>query len=178
MIIGNKVTLRSISRDDLSRLWQFNNDLDVEVAGGGDPPVPQSLERLYAEFDQDTSRGGRDGTRFAIEVAGELVGQCALFNFNAAARTAELGITIGNKNYWGQGYGREAVNLLVAYAFRQHNLRKIWLQVHASNERAIRSYQACGFQEEGRLRAHVWSSGAYDDLVMMAVFAKDHEAFA
>lgn len=171
MIIGKHVTLRSITRDDLPRLCQFNNDLVVEVAGGGEPPMPQSLERLYAEFDQDAGRGGRDGTRFAIEIDGELVGQCALFNFNTVARTAELGITIGAKNYWGQGYGREAVSLLVDYGFRQHNLRKVWLQVHASNERAIRAYQACGFQEEGRQRAHVWSSGAYDDLVMMAIFA-------
>ena len=35
MIIGKHITLRSIARDDLPRLWQFNNDFDVEVAGGG-----------------------------------------------------------------------------------------------------------------------------------------------
>ena len=43
---GEKVTLRSVEREDLERLWRFWNDLDVELAGGGDPPLPISLERM------------------------------------------------------------------------------------------------------------------------------------
>ena len=49
MFISQRVTLRGITRDDLERLWQFNNDVEVELAGGGDPPYPQSLARLQAE---------------------------------------------------------------------------------------------------------------------------------
>jgi len=45
--------------------------------------------------------------------------------------------------------------------------------VHGRNQRAIRAYRACGFVEEGRLRQHVWSDGAYDDLVIMAVLRPD-----
>jgi RimJ/RimL family protein N-acetyltransferase len=57
------------------------------------------------------------GMTYAIEVDGLCIGQCALFGVNWVARTAELGITIGDKKYWGQGHGRESVNLLVHYAF-------------------------------------------------------------
>jgi RimJ/RimL family protein N-acetyltransferase len=169
MLAGSRVVLRSIRRDDLPRLNAFNNDVVVELAGGGDPPMPQSLERLQAEFDAGISSGGRDGTSFAIEVDAVLIGNCALFNFNQVARRAMLGITIGDQDYWGQGYGREATQLLVDYGFRHHNLHKIWLEVHACNQRAIRAYRACGFVEEGRLRQHVWSDGAYDDLVIMGI---------
>jgi RimJ/RimL family protein N-acetyltransferase len=84
--------------------------------------------------------------------------------------TAELGIGIGDRDYWGRGYGREAVSLLVDYGFRMHNLRKIWLTAHGSNERAIRSYLAAGFVEEGRQREQTWSGGRYEDLVLMAIF--------
>ncbi|MEI2689094.1 MAG: GNAT family protein [Anaerolineae bacterium] len=169
MIHGPRVVLRALSRDDLPRLHQFNNDIEVELAGGGDPPLPQSLERLQVEFDAGLASGGRDGTSFAIEVDGVMIGQCALFGLHSVARRMELGITIGDKAYWGQGYGREAVQHLVDYGFRHHNLHKIWLEVHARNERAIGAYRACGFVEEGRLREHVWSDGAYDDLVVMGV---------
>lgn len=117
MLRGDKVVLRAIARDDLPRLWQFNNDLAVEIAGGGDPPMPQSLERLRAEFDQDAAKGGRDGARFAIEADGIVIGQCGLSGFNETDRTAELGIAIGDKDYWGRGYGRDAVRVLVEYAF-------------------------------------------------------------
>lgn len=169
MLLGERVRLRSIERDDLARLWSFNNDLDVELAGGGDPPMPQSYDRLVAEFEQQVSSGGRDGNSFAIESDGLFIGQCALFNINAVARTCELGITIGDSAYWGRGYGRESVMLLLDYGFRHHNLHKVWLHVHASNVRAVRSYQACGFVAEGRLREHVWCDGQYDDVLVMGI---------
>jgi RimJ/RimL family protein N-acetyltransferase len=173
MLKGEKVVLRSISRADLPRLCDFNNNVEVELAGGGEPPVPQSLERLEAEFDQDASQGGRDGSRFAIEADGELIGQCGLRNFDQAAHTCELGITIGDPNYWGRGYGRDAVKLLLDYAFRLRNIRKVWLRVDGSNERAYRAYRACGFVEEARQRDQVWNAGAYTDLVYMGVFSHE-----
>ena len=109
MLQGERVRLRGITRDDLPRMWAFNNDLAVELAGGGDPPYPQSLARLQAEFDADTAKGGRDATRFAIETEGQCIGFCGLFNVDATGRTSELGIAIGAKEHWGHGFGREAV---------------------------------------------------------------------
>lgn len=170
MLQGERIRLRALSRDDLERLNQFNNDLEVELAGGGDPPMPQGLARLQAEYEQQAGGGGRDNASFAIEADGQYIGSCALFNFDETGRTCELGIGIGDKAYWGKGYGREAVNLLVDYAFRYRNFRKVWLRVHGRNERAQKAYVACGFREEGRLREHVWSAGSYDDLVFMSIF--------
>ena len=169
MLKGLRVTLRSIEREDLPSLWAFNNDLDVELAGGGDPPMPQSLARLQARYEESLRQGERDGSIFAIESNGKLIGACSLFHFDETARTCELGIVIGDKAYWGQGYGREAVNLLLQYAFQYHNQHKVWLRVNANNERAMRAYSACGFVEEGRLRSHVWSDGNHIDLVLMGV---------
>ena len=176
MLKGEKVILRALERDDLPRLWAFNNDLAVELAGGGDPPMPQSLARLQAEFDKKTGEGGRDGADFAIEAEGALIGICALFGFDTTAQTCELGIAIGDQAYWGRGYGREAVNLVLDYAFLLRNARRVYLRVHGRNERAIRAYTACGFVAEGRLRGHVWSDGAYDDLLLMGVLRDEWQA--
>lgn len=175
MLQGKRVLLRAVGRADLARQLEFNNNVAVEVAGGGDPPLPQSLERLEAWFDSQVAAGGRDGPNFAIEVDGQYIGQCALYGFDQVARSCELGITIGDTAYWGQGYGREAIALLVVYGFRHHNLHKIHLQVHARNERARRAYEACGFVEEGRLRQHVWSDGRYDDLLAMGLLRQEWE---
>jgi RimJ/RimL family protein N-acetyltransferase len=175
MLKGERVTLRSLNRDDLPRLCEFNNDVEVELAGGGDPPIPQSLARLEADYDQKISSGGRDGAGFAVEADGKFIGQCALFDFHETNHTCQLGITIGDKAYWGKGYGREAVSLLLDYAFRLRNMRKVWLTVNGTNERAIRAYRACGFVEEGRQRAQVWSNGEYIDLVYMGVLREEWE---
>ena len=173
MLKGQKTLLRAITRDDLPALWQFNNDVEVELAGGGDPPLPQSLERLQAQFDNDVAKGGRDGASFAIEADEKCIGQCALFNFNETDQTCELGITIGDKAYWGRGYGSDAIRCLLDYAFRLRNMRRVHLSVNGNNPRAIQAYSSCGFREEGRLRAHVWNDGDYVDLVIMGIMREE-----
>lgn len=176
MLKGTKLLLRAMERADLPRLWQFNNDLEVELAGGGDPPMPQSLARLEAEFEKKASEGGRDGTSFVIEADGQCIGNCGLFHFNDVAHTCELGITIGDKAYWSKGYGREAIGLLLEYAFRYRNMRRVFLRTDGRNVRGQRAYKACGFIEEGRLRAHVFSNGQYDDLVYMGILREEWES--
>jgi RimJ/RimL family protein N-acetyltransferase len=169
MLHGERVTLRAVERDDLPLLWAYNNDLAVELAGGGDPPLPQSLARLQAEFDANAAKGGRDGATFAIVADGKCIGTCGLFGQSETDGHVELGIGIGDRAYWGRGYGRETVTLLLDYAFRLRNWRRVWLRVWGNNERAVRAYRACGFVEEGRLRSHVWSAGAYYDLILMGI---------
>jgi RimJ/RimL family protein N-acetyltransferase len=167
MLIGKRVTLRAIEKEDLPSLHRFNNDLEVELAGGGDPPMPQSmaqLQSLNASMD-DKHRSNW----FAIEFEGRCIGACGFHNEDPVARTTEFGIGIGEKELWSRGLGREAVQLLLKYGFHYHNYRKLWLRVWGDNERAIKAYLACGFKEEGRLRAHVWSNGDYRDAVYMGL---------
>jgi RimJ/RimL family protein N-acetyltransferase len=173
MLKGQRVLLRAMEKSDLEHLHAFNNDIEVELAGGGDPPMPQSFARLEAEFGQRSGGGGRDNAGFAIEVEEKFIGMCALFNFDETARTCELGITIGDKAYWGKGYGREVIALLVEYAFHYRNFRKVWLKVNGKNERAQKAYRAVGFVEEGRQKAQIWSAGEYDDLVYMGLLRPD-----
>ena len=84
-------------------------------------------------------------------------------------------IGIGDKAYWGRGYGRDALRTLLDYAFRLRNFRRVHLTVNSTNERAMRAYRACGFVEEGRLRQHVWSDGCYIDLVHMGLLRDEWE---
>ena len=173
MLKGKRVALRSVEREDLPILSAFNNDLEVELASGGDPPIPQSFARLQARYDEALRRGERDGCHFAIETDDKVIGVCDLFHFDETAHTCELGIIIGDKGYWGKGYGREAIRLLLLYAFQYRNQHKVWLRVNANNVRAMSAYGACGFVEEGRQRSHVWSDGHYIDLVLMGVLRDD-----
>jgi RimJ/RimL family protein N-acetyltransferase len=96
---GNRVTLRSVEREDLPILSAFNNDLEVELASGGDPPIPQSFARLQARYDESLRHGERDGCHFAIETDDKLIGSYDLFHFAETAHTCELGIIIGAKDY-------------------------------------------------------------------------------
>jgi RimJ/RimL family protein N-acetyltransferase len=171
---GDLVTLRAMTPADYPRMTEFKNDVEVELLGGGRPPRPVTLATVSEMFDGIAK--DKDALNFAIEADGTIIGDCGLFHVDQWARTAEIGIGIGDRAYWGRGYGREAVRLLVGYGFTIQNLRKIWLETHGTNERAIRSYRAVGFVEEGRQREQVWLGGQYVDLVHMGLFRTDFQA--
>ncbi|MEA2507107.1 MAG: hypothetical protein QOH48_1725 [Actinomycetota bacterium] len=158
-----------MERGDQAIFWAHYNDLDLELlASSGDPPTPVSMAAMEARFDKKIAETEPDYW-FTIEADGKVIGDCALMRFDQTARTCTLAIVIGERAFWGKGYGRDAVATLVEYGFRHLNMHRISLDVLASNERAIRSYKACGFQEEVRLRRHIWVDGALRDAVMMGL---------
>lgn len=163
--------LRAFKPDDLDALTAFQNDLQTELLGGGDPPRPTTREwmaQLWERLSND-----RSGASFVMEADGKVIGNLGLFNVDLEARTMELGITIGDKDYWGRGYGTEAIRLATDYAFRMRNVRKVHLSVLANNPRAIAAYTKVGFVEEGRRREHAWNAGSYVDLIYMGLFRPD-----
>jgi RimJ/RimL family protein N-acetyltransferase len=175
MLVGEKVRLRAVERDDLDVLTSWDNDVELELLAGDQPPRPVSRARRRRRFDQQLHEQ-RDVVVFMIEADGKAVGACSLFNFDQVARTCELGIAIGERDYRGRGYGRDAVRLLLGYGFRSFNLHKIWLEVGADNERAVCAYRACGLVEEGRLREQWYRAGRFVDVVMMGLLRADWQA--
>lgn len=177
MLRGERVIVRALCRDDLRRRCEFLNDPDFVVLFSDDPWTPVPFERVEARFEERMETGGDpDDAEFAIEADGKYIGHCVLFDFDHLARTAMLGIGIGDPEYQGRGYGREVIRLVLDYAFRIRNLQKVWLTVNAGNKRAIRAYAACGFVEEGRQRRQIWTQNAYDDLVTMGLLREEWEA--
>jgi RimJ/RimL family protein N-acetyltransferase len=172
MLRGNKVTLRAIERDDQRIFWVYNNDLEIELLSSSDPPMPLSLAASLAFFDRRLDEP-KPNHWFAIEAGAEVIGACGLKDFDATARTCGLGIRIGERIYWGKGYGRDAVATLLDYGFRHLSMHKVWLTVLDSNERAIRSYKACGFEQEALLRRHIWMDGSTRDELVMGVLASE-----
>ena len=174
MLKGEKVILRPMRREYLERYGEFLNDVELLLLSSEDPPMPMEHERILKRFDEHLARPRAEFIWFAIEVqGGKFVGQAILHHFDNAARTCELGITIGDRDYQNRGYGKDAVQLLTRYAFRLLNMQKVWLTTNGTNERAQKAFRASGFEEEARLRRHIWLNGTYDDLVYMAAFRED-----
>ncbi len=91
---------------------------------------------------------------FAIHTLADdrLIGLTGLYTIIWPQREAFMGIQIGEREYWGRGYGTDALRVLLRYAFDELNLYRISLSVLEGNERALRSYEKCGFRYEGRER--------------------------
>ena len=104
---------------------------------------------------------------WSIEVEGRFVGTVRLHSFVAADERASVAIAIFDATLLGRGYGTEALQLLVRHAFSGLGLHRLSVRVLASNARAVRCYEKCGFRHEGREResarvGHGWE----DDFIM------------
>jgi len=98
-----------------------------------------------------------------------LIGFIGLDGISWHHRDTWVGIGIGDPAYWGKGYGTDAMQVLLRYAFTQVNLERVSLSVFGYNPRAMRSYEKAGFKYEGAVRGFLYREGQRSDLLMMGV---------
>ena len=122
-------------------------------------------------FDQMLQRQGKDAYHFVICLRedGRPIGTLGLFDIDEVNGHAGIGITIGEKQLWGRGYGTDAMNALVDFGFGMLRFERMWLDVYDFNARARRSYEKAGFVVEGTKRHEVYKRGRYYDAVLMSI---------
>jgi diamine N-acetyltransferase len=179
MIFGERVRLRAVEREDVKHFYEWVND--PEVTRGLALYLPMSTVEEEKWFERVQARDPHEKP-LAIEVregdGWKLIGNCGVFDVEWVNRSAELGIMIGKKSVWNQGYGTEVMTLLLKHCFETLNLNRVFLHVYAENLRARRSYVKAGFVEEGRLRQAVYKQGRYDDVMLMSVLASEWNEWA
>ena len=89
-------------------------------------------------------------------------------------RASEFGIMISSE-YQGKGYGREAIQWLMEWAFNTANLHRLSLVVFEWNVNAVKLYKKLGFITEGRRRAALWREGKWWDAIDMAILQPEWE---
>lgn len=170
MIIGNRVRLRAINKDDLPAFVGWLNDPDV--SRNISIYDTQSLEQEEKWF-QDSLNHPAEEQPLAVEVQDQdnwkLVGDVGFWNYDQHERSAEIGIFIGDKTAWDKGFGTETMQLMINYGFAMLNFNRIYLQVFESNPRGMRCYEKAGFKLEGRLRQAHYLDGAYIDVLLMSI---------
>ncbi len=164
---GDKVRLRPVREEDLPHFQRWLNDPDVlqwlTLILPKGPTMEE--ERQWWEAEQ---RNPNDIV-WAIETRdGRLLGDLAL-RPNPLGRWADLGIFIGEKAFWNQGHGTDAVRTVLRYAFAGMRLNRVSLTTDELNARALRCYEKCGFVREGLLRQQRLVDGQFRNSVLMGI---------
>jgi RimJ/RimL family protein N-acetyltransferase len=175
MYTGEKVRLREYRKEDAALAQAYMNDPEIKRLLGG-PPFPLTLWDEEKWVAQQSARS--DTYSFAIETLSDTryIGGCGINQLDWKNRVVELGIFIGDKAYWDQGYGTDALKVLLRFVFAQLNMHKVSLRVLSFNARAQKVYKRLGFQEEGRLREERFVDGEYYDLVIMGLLQEEYYA--
>lgn len=176
MIYGDRVRLRHVEREDLPLFVIWLNDPEVRHGLALRYPLSMAEEENWFET---MLKSPIEERPLVIEVKqGEewqMIGNSGFHNLDWRSSNAELGIFIGDKSFWDQGYGTEVMGMLLKHGFSTMNLYRISLRVFEDNPRAIRSYEKAGFVHEGRLRQAEYHDGRYHDVLFMSVLRPEWE---
>ncbi|MGB9879684.1 MAG: GNAT family N-acetyltransferase [Anaerolineae bacterium] len=175
MLRGERVVLRLVERADLPRIVSWRNQ--PRILRGLLSHRPISLAQQEQWFASYISK--QDEMLFIIEVVenGTPIGTIGLTGIDFRNRQAEFGrLLIGEEAYLRQGYATEATLVLLDYAFSELNLHRVYLKVIADNEPAVRLYQRCHFQIEGRCRDANFFGGRFHDVLIMAILDQEYLA--
>jgi len=167
---GKKVILRPFAKSDVPTLTRWINDAEVRRFITISFPGREEQEAEWV------SKLGSDDKNIVLAIEtldGVFIGSMGIHGINWKDRTATTGALIGEKEYWGRGYGTDAKMILLDYAFNTLNLRKICSAVIAYNKRSLHYSLHCGYKIEGRRRRHVFKEGRYWDLIELGLFKKE-----
>jgi RimJ/RimL family protein N-acetyltransferase len=174
---NDKVRLRAAERDDVDDFIRWFNDPTMQrFLGQAVRPMSDAEEQAWLDR---TLNGEHEGYSFQIDAIDQAepihIGGCALFRMDWRNASAEVGIQIGEHDYWNKGYGSAAHRLLLEFGFGELNLHRIYLRVYDFNERGLGSYRKLGYRHEATMRQMLYREGKYHNIHYMGMLKREWE---
>ena len=174
---GDKVILRNKREEDAEQDYIWRSDPELARLDAA-YPLSMSFDR-YLKIFRDQLRYPTPGSHhFSTETLdGKFIGNCMYYDLDSVNKQAELGIVIGDRDYWSNSYGYDAVTTLLDYMFADKGLKRVYLHTLEWNKRAQRCFEKSGFVPVKTVRR------MSQDFIFMEVlredwFAKSEERLA
>ncbi|MGQ9850243.1 MAG: GNAT family N-acetyltransferase [Aggregatilineaceae bacterium] len=165
MLYGVLVDLVPHSKEsrELEHRWA-NNESSFWASGGEWRFVTRAQIEAHRARRAEEREQDRLGVSFEMRTKdGKPIGSIGINWLHPVHRLAMLGAKIGEPEYWGGGYGTDALLLIIEYAFDWLDVRKVWLATTSMNARVMRQMEKVGFTLEGRQRQGTLADGVWHD---------------
>jgi RimJ/RimL family protein N-acetyltransferase len=179
MFEGKLTVLRGLELSDLDDIVEGFNYYPMRRYLAAALPVSRGQEESWIK---STWARRQEGSAyvFAIDIKStkEFIGTISLESVSTVNRCASFGIAIYREKNWSQGYGTDAIKVILSLGFDILNLHSINLQVHPFNTRGIKCYEKAGFKEVGRYRDYIYLEGNYHDSILMDILKDEYVELA
>lgn len=169
---GKNIHLGPLREKDIPILSSWYENIEFLRFYDFHPAVPKTEEQLRKIYET----GGEDTfIPLAVRIKGseEIIGLVELDGISYTNRFSWISIGFGDNLHRGKGFGKEALNIAVDFAFNELNLERLQLNVISYNEAAIRLYEKIGFQREGVYREAVLRDGKKHDLLLYGLLKRE-----
>jgi RimJ/RimL family protein N-acetyltransferase len=173
---GELVRLSAMDPDEASKAFsRWDRDSEFRRLLGSSASDLVSQKNLQKMIEKDLDEQSDDEHIFSVRKLddNQLLGITDLNVDNWPARDTFVGLGIGEREFWGKGYGTDLMKLVLRYAFTEINLNRVTLTVFEYNPRAIRSYEKAGFRHEGRMRKVLNKEGKRWDMLFMGILREE-----
>jgi len=176
LLTGKLVRLAPYDPEEIGKAFsKWSRDSEFwRLMGAGAAFMP-SARQATKFFEKDMGELSPAVHFFGVRTLADdsLIGEMALEVISWSGRDAFVGLSIGERNNWGKGYGTEMMHLLLQFAFLEVNLQRVTLTVFEYNPRAIRTYEKAGFRHEGRERKFLHKEGRRWDILFMGILREE-----
>ena len=172
---GSLVRLAALTKNDMPHVARFQRDARTWRLMDTRPAAPDAVEKHEAWLEESSK--SHNEFRFSIRLldSDEFLGIAELDGVDWPHGDCGLGIGLMDPESWGKGYGRDAVALLLRFAFAELNLHRVTLTVFEYNERAIALYEKMGFHREGTFRERLRRDGKRYDMYLYGILNTEWE---
>lgn len=171
--MDRRVYLRALEINDykISINWRKDNSI-WEMLGGSKYFVSEAYEKSWVEkaiFDSKDLR-----LAICLKENDKYIGNVYMTNIDTLKQSCHSHILIGEKEYWGQGYAREALLMAIDYMFNERNMHRIQANILESNIQSLKMHQKCGYKIEGLMRDAVYKTGKYHNQYILSILKNEY----
>ncbi|BCG56836.1 aminoglycoside N(6')-acetyltransferase [Paenibacillus sp. URB8-2] len=171
-LTGERVYLRPINAEDAEWYYhQLDGSETRRLTGTQKIYTKEQIERYVLEKANDASAVL---LLIALNENDEMIGDIAIQDIDRMNRNANIRIDVSEERHQGNGYGREALLLMLEYGFGILNLHRIELEVYSYNKRALHVYEGLGFTKEGVRREALYYDHEYHDIITMSLLEEEY----
>ena len=177
-IEGGRVRFTPLQMENIHTHFRWNNDPELNRLDSEVPYEEESFGTFKERFEQlcnNPSPAHRDFEIHDVE-EGQLIGVAYVARISSHHHHGMVGVTIGEREYWGRGYGKESLRLLLRYCFQEIDLHRVSAEAFEYNTAWRDLIDGFGFTKEGTAREYLYRDGEYWDKELYALLESEYRA--
>jgi RimJ/RimL family protein N-acetyltransferase len=152
MINGKRIILRDKDPSDAYDDYSWERDPELSRLDAA-PVTSMTYDQYLVEYTSELNTPHTSSRQFAVDTPdGKHIGNCSYYNLDRFRGEVELGIMIGDREYWNKSYGVDIIATLLDHIFTKTSVKRVHLKTLDWNIRAQKCFRKCGFTDCGHLK--------------------------
>ncbi|MFT4605333.1 MAG: RimJ/RimL family protein N-acetyltransferase [Rhodothermales bacterium] len=174
-LAGPHIRFDRLRLENIYTHFKWNNDQELNRLDSEAPYEEESFGTFKKRFENLIAQRDPESQDFEIyDEEGTLIGVAFVSGISCHHLHCSIGVTIGERDFWGRGYGKEAMNALLKHCFESIGMHRVMASVFEYNAAWKRLVEGCGFVTEGTDRDYLFLDGRFYDRIRFAMLASEY----